>query len=51
LEIEHGEDEEDEKRDVFGTRVKVDSRSPHVLTFTDVEESMSTFRGDNNVNV
>ena len=50
LEIEHDEDE-DEERDVYKTRVKVDSRNTHVLTFRDVEEFTSTYSGDNNVNV
>lgn len=58
LEIEHDEDEEDEEKDeedkehdVFETRVRVDSRSAHDLTFRDVEESMSTYSGDNGANV
>lgn len=57
LEIQHGEDEKDEEEedkeecDLFETRVRVDSRSAHVLTFRDVEESMNTFSGDDNVNV
>lgn len=56
MEIEHGEDEEDKECDVFETRVSVDSRSAHDITFRDVEELISTFSGDNvvvinNVNV
>jgi hypothetical protein len=58
LGIEHdeeGEDEEEEdedkERNVFETRVIIDSRSINVLTFRDVEEWMSTFSGGNNVNV
>lgn len=52
MEIQHGEEEEDEEeRDLFETRVTVDSRSAHVLIFRNVEESMNTFSGDDNVNV
>lgn len=57
MEIQHREDEEDEEeedeeeRDLFETRVRVDSGSAHILTFRDMEESMNTFSGDDNVNV
>jgi hypothetical protein len=61
LEIEHGEDEEeggeedkedeDEELDYFETRIIVDSRSAHLLKFSDMKESRSTLSGDKNINV
>jgi hypothetical protein len=53
-EAEENKDKEEEneykERDVSETRIRVDSRSANVLTFRDVEQSMSTFSGDNNIN-
>jgi hypothetical protein len=61
LEIEHGEDEEeggeedkedeDEELDYFEICIIVDSRSVHLLKFSDTKESRSTFSGDKNINV
>jgi hypothetical protein len=39
------------KSDEFDARLIVDSRSVHIITFRDVEECMSTFSGDKNINV
>ena len=36
---------------MFEARLIVDSKSAYVLTFRDVEECMSTFSGDKNINV
>jgi Fe-S cluster assembly iron-binding protein IscA len=61
LEIEHGEDEEeggeedkedeDEELDYVETRIIVDSRSAHLLKFSDMKESRSTLSSDKNINV
>lgn len=54
LEIEHGEDEKEENEeelDVFETPVRVDSNNAHVSAFRNVPESISTFSGDDNLDV
>lgn len=56
-EIEHGDVEEEEKEeeaedeedDVLETRSKVTKDRTYHLTFKDVEESMNTFSGDDNI--